>query len=301
MVYSPNWIEKNMGITRKAQRLYEKKGFLKPNRNSTNRYREYSKEDLERIWYIKLYVELGYSLDEIANMIDNPDFDFRDSIVKKIEILEKEKRKLEQLINYAKQIKLTGIMPTVPQEMGSIKFEGFLENAHRNWNIEADSESAILYDMVEYAISKLEPEWDEEDIIQLFKSIITKSDSNIDEIDADRIKALSSMMKETFSNMEAILIQQSYYKKLASLSHFNVSHPDVQELVKQMYDFEREYFFSSYADRMTPQWYATHVPAYFSGSDIAILNEQKYGKENCEFIVKAIEYFGGVAESNNHV
>lgn len=40
MNYSVDWIKKNMGISRKALLVYEKKGLIKPERNTENGYRE---------------------------------------------------------------------------------------------------------------------------------------------------------------------------------------------------------------------------------------------------------------------
>lgn len=70
-----SWIEKNMGISRKTLTTYEKCGLIKPARNASNgKYREFNEEELERIWHVKFFVELGYSLKEIKNMLDNPSF-----------------------------------------------------------------------------------------------------------------------------------------------------------------------------------------------------------------------------------
>jgi len=44
MKYTADWIEKNIGVTRKALRIYEDKGLLEPNRNPNNNYREYGDE-----------------------------------------------------------------------------------------------------------------------------------------------------------------------------------------------------------------------------------------------------------------
>lgn len=58
MTYNGDWIKKNMGITRKALLVYEKKGLITPARNPNNEYREYSEEDLQCIWMIKMLREL---------------------------------------------------------------------------------------------------------------------------------------------------------------------------------------------------------------------------------------------------
>lgn len=271
-----SWIEKNMGIKRKTIDKYEQQGFIHPTKNSNNgRYREFNEDDLKQIWHVKFFVQLGFSHEEIKNMLSNPDFDFHKALEERIEKMESEKNQLEQLIGLAKFIKMTGLFPSVPKEMGSIKFEDFLKYSCESLSVDADSQSAIMYEMLQYAISKPDAEWNDEDmlsIVEFFKNILGEN------------------------NLESMFMLQSYWKELASLSHHEASHPEVQAVVKKMYDFEKKNLFYEHSDIMTPQWYAQHVPSYFTGSDIATLNEKNLGRANCEFIVKAIEYFGDHAE-----
>jgi MerR family copper efflux transcriptional regulator len=46
-------------------RFYESKGLIKPCIDSTNGYRQYTREDLEQLKLIKFSQSLGFSLDEI--------------------------------------------------------------------------------------------------------------------------------------------------------------------------------------------------------------------------------------------
>lgn len=287
MIYKGEWIEKNMGISKKALRVYEKKKLLKPNRNPKNGYREYTEEDLERVWYIKLFVELGYSLKKIENIIHDSNFDFRESMSEKIEILEEKKRQLDLLIGHAKFIKAMGIMPAVPKEMGSIKLKDFIDYSYKELNVDADEQLKMLYQILQFAISKTGTEWNDEDMKQLFEQVISKPEPEWNEKDVFPIfKLLEEVDAKNLLNIDL------YWEELAELSQYDISHPKVQELVKKDYDFERNYIYPDFSDKMTPQWFAQHTPAYFSGSDIAILNERRFGKEKCEFMIAAIEYFG---------
>lgn len=287
-----NWIEKNMGISRKTLTTYEKCGLIKPARNASNgKYREFNKEELEQIWHIKFFVELGYSLKEIKNMLDNPSFDFHESIVEKLEKLEAKKNQLEQLIGLAKFIKTTGIFPSVPKEMGTIKFEDFLRYSYESLNVDTDIELTKAYQMLSIALSNPNVEWSEEKIKQLLEDMLSKPESDWCN---EEIYQVIKLLKEM--DVKSLLTLHSYWKELAELSHYEVSHPDVQSIVKKIYDFEKSTLFHEFSDMITPQWYAQHVPSYFSGSDIAILNEKNFGTENCEFFISAIEYFGSHAE-----
>ena len=52
-----------------AVRYYARTGLLTPNRSATNRYREFSASDVSRLRFIKRAQSLGFSLAEIATII----------------------------------------------------------------------------------------------------------------------------------------------------------------------------------------------------------------------------------------
>lgn len=62
MKYTVNWVEKNLGVTRKVLRIYEEKGLMDKTtfQNPDNKYREYSYEDIERIWCYRLLQGVGF-------------------------------------------------------------------------------------------------------------------------------------------------------------------------------------------------------------------------------------------------
>lgn len=59
MGYSVKWVNENLGITRDMLRYYEKEGLLskEDTQNKANKYRNYSDEDIEKIWGIKLLID----------------------------------------------------------------------------------------------------------------------------------------------------------------------------------------------------------------------------------------------------
>ena len=61
-------VEKATGITRKNIRFYEDEGLLKPDRNTGNRYRNYSDDDIKSLLEIKLLRKLGISLGDIKKV-----------------------------------------------------------------------------------------------------------------------------------------------------------------------------------------------------------------------------------------
>ncbi|HHU17275.1 MAG TPA: MerR family transcriptional regulator [Clostridiales bacterium] len=275
--YTVNWVEKNMGVTRKTLRIYEEKGLMDKSaiQNPDNKYREYSDEDIERIWCYRLLQGVGYSLNEIVEMTQNVNYDFQASLSEKIKDLERKRFEIEQYIGFAKSLKLTGTFP-LPKKMGSIRFEEFMKYARENMNVDADPQMSMLHSLVE--------------------TTLNKTDSDLTEADLEQI--------ETFiSNADADLtdgfIIGEYYTQLAERKKLDVSNTGVQALVNSIYMYYCENLFTEESiERMTPQKFARYIVQIFTSGDISILYERIYGKDGCKFIAEALACFGGYSSVN---
>ena len=86
------------GISRKAMRLYEKKGIIKPVKvDTTNGYRYYSAEQVQQLNALIELKALGFSLDEIKMIIDG-----KTSKTPLLEMLERKRQAWQETINSAK-------------------------------------------------------------------------------------------------------------------------------------------------------------------------------------------------------
>ena len=65
MGYRVKWVEENLGVSRKALRIFEEKGLMPKNYGE---YRDYSEEDIGRIWTIRVLQGMGFTLSEINNI-----------------------------------------------------------------------------------------------------------------------------------------------------------------------------------------------------------------------------------------
>lgn len=63
-----NQVAELVGITSKNIRFYEDQGLIKPERDPSNGYREYTLNDAERLKQIKLFRQLGVSCDNIKRL-----------------------------------------------------------------------------------------------------------------------------------------------------------------------------------------------------------------------------------------
>ncbi len=60
-----------LGLTKKSIRYYEEEGLLNPNRESANKYRTYSKEDVDTLRLIKFLRELNIPINDIKKLFAN--------------------------------------------------------------------------------------------------------------------------------------------------------------------------------------------------------------------------------------
>ena len=108
MKYKVKWIEDHMGITRNMIRRYEKKGVISKNENGKNR--EFDEADLIQLWNIRVMVSLGFSLDEVKEIMCGSNL--RRVSEKRLKILKEECRDLQGKINLLNVVKTTGEIPS---------------------------------------------------------------------------------------------------------------------------------------------------------------------------------------------
>ena len=103
-------VSKRSGIGIEALRFYEKSGLLdKPSRTYSG-YRVYGEEILERLAFIKRAQALGFSLDEIRQIVDDarrgesPCDEVREIVRRRMEELDE---RLRELHRYRKELKAT--------------------------------------------------------------------------------------------------------------------------------------------------------------------------------------------------
>lgn len=269
MGYKVKWVEENLGVSRKALRGFEKFGLMPPNENGG--YRDYSDEDIDRIWSIRVQQGMGYSLKEIAAIAENENFDFDESLAEKVKQLEKEKSEVEKHLGYAKTIKLTGRFPSRPKEMGTVKFDEFYEKALNEWNINDTPQTQQYQEIADMILNQSEYEWKESDLGKLFSFL--------------------ENLKEQSLNWEAYMVEQILPKAIISRSSLGAGDPEVQLLVKMMYE-NRENISPEMKAMTVNQFVRFESSSYIAG-DVARLKERDYGKEGCQFMADAIAIFGG--------
>jgi DNA-binding transcriptional MerR regulator len=73
--YTVKQLAKLSGVSIRTLHHYDQIGLLKPARLGNNRYRYYEEPEVLRLQQILFHRELGFSLQEIAALLDRPGFD----------------------------------------------------------------------------------------------------------------------------------------------------------------------------------------------------------------------------------
>lgn len=96
--YSVKQLSELAGVSIRTLHHYDEINLLKPAERAESRYRYYGRDQLYRLQQILFYRELDYPLMEIKNILDDPDFDLKKSLLShKAQLLSRADR-VEQLL-----------------------------------------------------------------------------------------------------------------------------------------------------------------------------------------------------------
>ncbi|MFF4015145.1 MerR family transcriptional regulator [Streptomyces sp. NPDC001843] len=139
MSYSVGQVAGFAGVTVRTLHHYDDIGLLTPSERSHAGHRRYSDADLDRLQQILFYRELGFPLDEVAALLDDPDADPRAHLRRQHELLTARIEKLREMaeaVEHAMEARTMGINLT-PEEkfevFGDKDPEDYAEEAERRW------------------------------------------------------------------------------------------------------------------------------------------------------------------------
>ena len=121
------------GISVRTLHHYDAIGLLKPAKVTDAGYRLYDDAALERLHTILLLRQLQFSLKEICEILDAPNFDPMDALSQQIQLLELQKQHLETLIAHARKIQKTGVIPMDFSSFDTEKIDRYAEEAKKRW------------------------------------------------------------------------------------------------------------------------------------------------------------------------
>ena len=126
-------VSKLTGVSIRTLQYYDKIGLLSPAEKTDAGYRLYDDAALERLQQILLFRELEFPLKDIREIIESPFFDRKKALQQQIELLTLKKKHLEDLITFARGIKLTGVKNMDFSAFDTQKMEEYAEQARASW------------------------------------------------------------------------------------------------------------------------------------------------------------------------
>ncbi|MFD5399243.1 MerR family transcriptional regulator [Streptomyces sp. NPDC127097] len=123
MSYSVGQVATFAGVTVRTLHHYDEIGLLQPGERNHAGHRRYGEDDLDRLQRILFYRELGFPLDEVAALVDDPDVDPREHLRRQHHLLTERIEKLQKMaaaVEHAMEARRMNVRLT-PEE----KFEVF--------------------------------------------------------------------------------------------------------------------------------------------------------------------------------
>ena len=131
-------VSKLTGVSIRTLHYYDEIGLLHPPVTTEAGYRMYDDTSLERLQSILFFKELEFPLKDIKRILDSPEFDQREALEQQIKLLTMKKEHIENLITFAKQIKLTGVNTMDFKAFDTKKIDEYTKQAREKWgNTEA--------------------------------------------------------------------------------------------------------------------------------------------------------------------
>lgn len=121
------------GVSVRTLHHYDDIGLLKPAKVTEAGYRLYDDGTLQRLHTILLLRELQFPLKEIKEILDAPGFDPMKALQQQIQLLELQKQRLEDLIDHAREIQKTGVIPMDFSTFDTTKIDRYAEEAKKKW------------------------------------------------------------------------------------------------------------------------------------------------------------------------
>lgn len=206
-----NEVSRLTGVSVRTLHHYDAIGLLKPTRLTDAGYRLYDDMALSRLQNILMFRELQFPLKEIKEILDSPVFDPAEALTQQIRLLELQKKHIEELISFAREI----------QEKGVNKMD-----FHAFCNTEAEQYAAEIKEKWGNTIAYQEYE----------QKKAQKTDCELSEISKQLMSVFSEIgaLRQTSPAERAVQEQIAALQKLITDNYYNCTK-DILKGLGQMY------------------------------------------------------------------
>ncbi len=126
-------VSKRTGVSIRTLQYYDRIGLLKATSYTDAGYRLYDDRALEQLQQILLFRELEFPLKDIQKILTSPDFDRSKALQQQISLLELKKEHIENLITFARGIKLVGGRYMDFSVFDAQKLDAYARQAKESW------------------------------------------------------------------------------------------------------------------------------------------------------------------------
>ena len=136
-----NEVSKLTGVSVRTLHYYDAIGLLEPTKITDAGYRMYDDTSLSRLQNILLFRELQFSLKEIKEILDSPNFNQEEAMAQQIKLLELQYKHIGELISFAREIQTKGVKTMNFEAFDAKEIEQYKAEVKSKWgNSEAYQE-----------------------------------------------------------------------------------------------------------------------------------------------------------------
>lgn len=121
------------GVSVRTLRYYDRIGLLSPTEYTEAGYRLYDDAALEKLQQILLFRELEFPLKDITAIMESPAYDRKKALAQQIELLELKRQHLDDLIAFARGIKMIGVKAVDFSAFDTSKIDEYTKRAKEKW------------------------------------------------------------------------------------------------------------------------------------------------------------------------
>ncbi len=119
-----NEVSRLAGISKRTLQYYDDEGVLTAKR-SKNNYRLYSQDDLEEIWEIMIYKEIGFDLNEIKQLLSMPDQSRHEQLQFLLKKYANQIQEIKEKMDFISLLMVNG-MPQLPPAGECITYKDYI-------------------------------------------------------------------------------------------------------------------------------------------------------------------------------
>lgn len=277
-------VAKLTGISIRTLQYYDEIDLLKPSELTSSGYRLYDENALQTLQQILFFKELGFSLKEIKEILENPDFDRIAAFKKQKELFLLKRNRINRLIQLLERLE-KGEHCTSFKEFDLSDYISALEDFKIN-QAETVAKHWGSIENFDMFIQKIR---DDEDqvaklAIQQFGSV-----ENYTEQMKYNLEHFPEIMETRLPEEAKEIAKQSdiLYGKLTADLSINVSTPEIQSIVHSIDVLIRD---NGGGVSLAKPYIYVLIDAY-SNDYIKSVTDKKYKKGASDYIVKAFRYY----------